>query len=944
MDIDETDLLATNSFVSQPILEDIPVDRNLEFRNYYVRDLELQEESKINKIIETTKNLDIEDQESQNVVSGIITDNSITKETILRERVSIISVDSRDRDRLLYPKPNDFKIFLGRTFYNIRQVKLVSLEFPNTDAVINSSNYGVYWRNLEDIDSDVIDDITGDYPIYNTNLRIGSYTLATIQTELKTKLGVVKRKNGTDDFHYFVINLDFETDISTFTSLYLLQLNNDPITTTSGSGLIKITTPIPHGLITGDSIYLIGAKTINGIISTDLNGQHVINKVSNTEFTFEITVAAIAAGNGGGNTCKIGKPAPYQLLFGDYSNTVANNLGFPLENSSQRIDTPFTSITRKFQVRLTTIAPHNLVKNFNTIGQVINIVGGSGLSGNFILTNILDTTNILVNVPSQQNAYNYNSFVITRITNSLGQVKLTTATPHGLIPGDIIKLFNTNSIPTINGSFTVIDAPNSNELILDDSTMIIQTGSFGYISNTYFTYNGNEFPILSSSNYQEQIEITTSIGHNYDFTDIGNSLTLYNTTTTPSLDGDVQIVNITSPTSFIIGGTVLANEIVSPLVKDIGRTPRHNVIRTFTFKIISASIIGNFVRIETETPHTLRIGDSIQVINIQSVPNINNVTFKITSIPTSTSFQIPATVSNINVTETSTLLTGLVQFSFPSHSFYQIISIIKNGVDVEIITKTPHKLETGNKIRISGSNSIPSIDSPAVSGGAYTITKINDTTFTFPLPFSLIGLPWTDGSFGVLGMSNDFNLYGVSEVGGLPPSVLNSKHTVREVLDENSFTIYIPNVFATKSDSGGGSVFISSLRHGFNGVQNNTKNGVLYRSINLEGENYCFLTCPTLGTIMNTGKVQNIFARISLTESPGAMIFNQYNSNPKIFEESLLPELNELHFSVVNYNNTLYDFNDLDYSFTLEITEIVEQLPETNVSARTGGSIRKIEK
>jgi hypothetical protein len=94
---------------------------------------------------------------------------------------------------------------------------------------------------------------------------------------------------------------------------------------------------------------------------------------------------------------------------------------------------------------------------------------------------------------------------------------------------------------------------------------------------------------------------------------------------------------------------------------------------------------------------------------------------------------------------------------------------------------------------------------------------------------------------------------------------------------------------------------------------------------------------------MNTGKVQDIFARISLTESPGAVIFNQFNSNPKIFEESLLPELNELQFSVVNYNNTLYDFNDLDYSFTLEITEIVEQLPETNVSARTGTSnVRKI--
>lgn len=944
MDIDETDLLSTNTFIPKPIVEDIPVDRNLEFREYYLRDLELQNESKINQIIETTKTLDIEDQlDSSNVVSGTLPVGKGTeKSTTLRERISIISIDSRDRDRSIYPKPNNFKIFLGRTYYNIKKVKLVSLEFPNTDAVINTTNYGVYWRNLQDIEDDILDDITGDYPIYKTFLRIGSYTLATIQSEIKSKLGLIKRKNGIDDFHYFVINLDFETDISSFTSLYLQQLNNDPLTTISGSGLIKITTPSAHGLVTGDSIYLIGAKTTNGISSTDLNGRHTINVISTTEFTFEITVAAIAAGNGGGNTCKVGKSAPYQLLFGDYTNTVASNLGFPLENSSERIDTPFSSISRKFQVKLTTITSHNLTKSFDTIGQIINVVNTSGLSGNFVLTNILDTNTLLVNVPSQQDTYNYNSLVITRIANSLGQVKLSLATPHGFIPGDSITLFNTNSIPSMNGTFTIIDIPNSSELILDDSTLITQIGSFGYISNAYFMFNGNKIPILTSSNYQEQIEITTNVPHNYDFTDIGNTITLYDTTTTPSLDGDVQIDNITSSTSIVIGGTILANKVVSGN-EDIGKTPRHNVIKTHTYKITSVQTIGSFVRFTTDVPHNLRLGDSIQVTDLQSVPNINRTTFKITSIPTPTSLQISTIVSSIATTETSLLLTGLVQFSFPSHNFNQIISIIKNGINVEIITKNPHNLISGQKIRISGSNSSPSIDSLPVSGGAYTITKINDTTFSFPLPFSLIGLPWNDGSYGVLGMSNDFNLYGVSDVGGIQATVFNSKHTVRDIIDKDTFTIYIPNVFATSSAQGGGSVFISSLLHGFNGLQTNTKNGILYRSINLEGENYCFLTCPNLGTVMNTGKVQDIFARISLTESPGAVIFNQFNSNPKIFEESLLPELNELEFSIVNYNNTLYDFNDLDYSFTLEITEIVEQLPETNVSARTGGSnIRKI--
>lgn len=940
MDIDETDLLSTNSFIPKPIVEDIPVSKNLEFRDYYLQNLEKENEEKINKIIENTQNLDIIDQLDGLVVSG--TSNKIeSQQTTLRERVSIVSIDSRDRNKTLYAKPNNFKIFLGRTFYNVKKVRLVSLEFPNTDAVINPSNNTVYWRNYQDIEEDILDDITGDYPVYQAVLRTGSYTLFTIETEIRSKLGLIKRKNGIDDFHYFVVDLDFETDISNFTSLSLRQLSNDPLVSISGSGLVKVTTPSDHGLISGDLIYLIGAKTFNGLTGTDLNGQHRVTVISNTEFTFEITVNAIGAGNGGGNTCKIGKLAPYQLLFGDYTNTIANNLGFPIENSSQRIDTPFSSITRKLQVKITTIAQHNLIKNFNTIGNITNVSNANGLTGNYIISNILDSSSILVNVPSQQDTYNYNSFIITRITNSLGQVKLTLATTHGFIPGDNISLFNTNSSPSMNGIFTVIDVPNSSEIILDDSTIITLNGSFGYLSNAFFTFNGVIYPILSSSNYQEQIEITTNIVHNHDFTDIGNTITLFNTTTTPSLDGEVEIVNITSPTSLVIGGTILANKVGN----NIGTTPRHNVIETFTFKIVSAIVLGNFIRFTTDVPHTLRLGDSIRVTNIQSVPNINDITFKITSIPTSTTLEISTLVTSLNITDQSTLLTGLIKVSFPKHAFNQIISIQRVGVNIQIITKTSHNLLTGQKVRISNSNSSPSIDSPLVSNGAYSVTKINDTTFSFPVPFSLIGLPWTDGNHGVIGMSNDFNFYGVSDVGGILASVLNSKHTVREVIGTDSFTIYIPNVFASRSERGGGTVFVSSLLHGFSGVQTNTKNGILYRSINLEGENYCFLTCPVLGTIMNTGTVQNIFARISLTESPGAVIFNEFNSNPKIFEESLFPELNELEFSVVNYNNSLYDFTDLDYSFTLEITEIVEELPETNISSRTGiPNNRKIEK
>jgi len=927
MEIDETDLLATNSFIQKPLLDDISNELNSRFREYYERELKKEDESRIRNIVSAGSV-----PEGDDIVH--INKAKLGGKRRLIERKTIVSIDSRDRNKAIYSKPNYFKIFLGRSFYNVKSVALVSLEFPNTDAVINSSNNGVYWRNLEDIEDDILDDITGEYPVYSTKLRIGSYTLPTIETEMSNKLLTVKRKNGIDEFHYFIVDLDFETDISTVTSLYLQQLQNEPITSISGSGLLKVKTPQPHNLSTGDTVYMIGAKTFAGLPTASINGEHTITVVSLTEFTYEININAISAGEGGGNTCKIGTLAPYQLLFGDYTDTIANNLGFPIENSAERIDTPFSSIRRKFQVKITTLSPHLLSRDFTTIGKILSVNNASGLSGNFVISDIPDSTSLLLTVPQNDPLYNYTSFIVTRISNQLGQVKITLATSHGFIPGDNVTLFNTNSTPQINGVFTVIDV-TSTELILDSSIEITQIGSFGYLSNGYFTLEGNNYPILSSINWVEQIEVTTQIGHNYDHTDIGNSITLFGTTTTPVLDGEVELLAIPTTTSFVIGGTILANKTITGTEIDVGRTPRHNVLKTFTFRIISAVIIGNYIRITTDVPHTLRLGDSIQLRGLQSVPDLNNVTFLIVNIPTSNTLEIAINVTSISVTDESILQTGLVEVSFYNHQFNEIVSIQRIGVTIEIITKLEHGLNTGDKVRISKSNSTPSIDSPLVSGGAYTITKVNNYTFTFPMPLSLVGLPWTAGSYGVLGMNNEFNIYGADELGGLQSTVINKRHQIREVLDNNTFTIYIQNVFATSNARGGGTVFISSLRHGFNGTQTNTKNGLLYRSINLEGENYCFLTCPTLATVMNTGNVRDIFARISLTESPGGMIFNEFNSSPKIFEESPLPILNELEFSVKNYNDTLYEFNDLDYSFALEITEIIEQLEESNISSRT---------
>jgi hypothetical protein len=242
-------------------------------------------------------------------------------------------------------------------------------------------------------------------------------------------------------------------------------------------------------------------------------------------------------------------------------------------------------------------------------------------------------------------------------------------------------------------------------------------------------------------------------------------------------------------------------------------------------------------------------------------------------------------------------------------------------------TQLPHNFADDQMVRLAQTTSVPSVD------GGYNIKVKSSDTFTIPYSFPLT----SNGNSGITNFHQDFYIYGSKTVGGVNPNYINSNlFTVRDIIDENTFTFYNNFQQASSIEIGGGSnVYISSLLHGFNGEQRNTKNSLLNRSINLQGENYAFLCCPQLATMLNTGNVRDVFARITLDQSPGSMVFS-YLSNPKRFDTVPLNQLNELEFSILNYDGTYYEFNDLDYSFTLEITETVDVTEGFQVSSRRG--------
>lgn len=890
MDIDENDLLFSNEYIPYPELEkEVLSQSNEEFKKFYEKEKTLQEEKNVRENLEriSIKNFKLDEEtDDQSLLNtnkfGLENLNNLnTTGNLLRrtkEVITYVSIDSRDRNKTLYSKASYFKIFLGKTFYNVKSIRLASMEFPNTNAVINSNNNKIYWRNKEDIDNDKTNDITKLYPIYSSTLRIGSYIATSLEIEMFNKLSLVKRKDGDFpiDYHYFIVDLDLDTDIVTFTSLILSQLPVNPLSTLSGSGLITVHHP-NHGLKTDDQIYLVGAQTVGGITGQYLNTIHTITVIDVEYYQFEVNIkAALAVQLGGGNTVKSGKIAPFQFLFGDYTNTVAQNIGFPLENSSQLIKTYIKSIDTIYQVLITTKEPHRFTNTFNHLGQNCIISGtGSppdGIDGSRIITKIINQFSFLILVGN---------------------------------PLSIITLFN-----------------------------------------PILTFGGLTFEIDNISNYTfNTVLITTFTNHNYDTSHIGSNVTFYETKTVPALDDTHQIDGIFSQNSFTIIDSILA-ESNTNIIGEGGYISRNHPIITYTVDITS---ITNGSTTILECPnHNLRPNDKIQINNVLNL----NGTHNIYTTPNSNTITLNYNTNNAtlssDIENKSYIGTGLYTVSFPNHNFNNIISIQNTtgyptgftyGNLFVVQTQLPHGLITsGSIIRFSQTQTSANVNLN-VGHKIHSIIDSDEFIIGTTIGSGLVSTSSGSGiiTSGIIGFNQEFKLYNINDVGGIPGNNFNNKKfTIREIIDENTFNFYTNDFFANSTESGGGnSAYISSLIHGFNGIQRNTKDNLLNRSINLQGENYSFLCCPQLSTMMNTGNVKDVFARVILDQSPGSMVFS-YLSNPKIFDKVPLDKLDELEFSMLNYDGTLYEFNDLDYSFTLQITENIDVTDSFNISSKRG--------
>lgn len=242
-----------------------------------------------------------------------------------------------------YPDPNHYKISLTKSLHNIRQIKLVSSEFPNTEKVIKEfpeikRNNKLYWQNLDD----------GEY-IYSLKITPGNYNPASLINEIKTNFEKVKRISFTDtliindninaklekgEFHKVDVTINGYTDVVQFKSYNIVILEKAISKSESqydDNHKRIIINHVSHGLFANDSIVIENTTSTSAIPSTVMNTSHVIESIQDeNNYVIKLPIhneSNTTDNTGGGSAINILIPIKFRMFF-DRSDTPGKLLGF----------------------------------------------------------------------------------------------------------------------------------------------------------------------------------------------------------------------------------------------------------------------------------------------------------------------------------------------------------------------------------------------------------------------------------------------------------------------------------------------------------------------------------------------------------------------------------------------------------------------------------------
>lgn len=249
--------------------------------------------------------------------------------------INIAKIDRIDEG---YENPNKYTIELGKIYREIVSIRLISLEFPNSQSSFTEYNNKLYWNNIDD----------GDF-LYSIEIPPGNYTPNQLTTILQNLFFNVDRyiidsENITyEKNHYIQVSINTNTSEICFKPFkrFLLSSiiqNIEPspptLNTAAPPGQIyTLTISHPnHGLTSEGSIISIsGAVEHQGIPPSILNTEHIVTEIVD-ENTYKIELPPFnflqqRTISLGGNSVTIYVPDIFRLRF-DFPDTAGTQLGF----------------------------------------------------------------------------------------------------------------------------------------------------------------------------------------------------------------------------------------------------------------------------------------------------------------------------------------------------------------------------------------------------------------------------------------------------------------------------------------------------------------------------------------------------------------------------------------------------------------------------------------
>ena len=695
---------------------------------------------------------------------------------------------------------------------------------------------------------------------------------STVKTNLDEKNNRLIKNNFVDTNNYTKQNLyqkkDNQNDTQDFNSKdeYLTNQRSRP-TNSNGSDLSEYTRRKLVPITTSSEKYKTTRINIDSFYRNKYpknildSNQHFL---SNNPFYFQI----------GSNLLTIYDPS-HGYSYGD--NIIIKNITVVLQNAKIIFEKD------NYYVRIE-LDNHNLNPLYNYIVLINNFVGNN--TNNTIFDNInINYINKIQNV--------YFTDGINIATNNFFYIKI-----------NIKPIINNNSLCDIN-LYALNGIPLSN-INSDYPISINQAQSSLNITN-----------IISQDYYQVTLSLKATIG-------LTNNINLISLQSATGVGGsDIIISKIVS----VIEGFPDANHFKYSLGRNFSHVRKIRLLSTEipnTEKMIRSSPISK----QNNLLYWQNVDDGLTEYMIA----ITEGNYSIDDLATEIQAQVVATPrqgqTNVNTSKIIYLNDHFATVNINQNNNKFEISYYTTVILTQAITKSTytfsdgfvriivnhpnHKLNSGDTIFINNAVDTEAIPSSAMNGTFSIEAIINVDNYQIKLAkFNVSTFNAATGGGDAINILTPLQTRLLFDRVGTIGNLLG----FRNVGDYNAITIYskkISNIIEYELDSN-----LNTLGIKNSSIINNTL-------LNFNGDNYIYLTLNYIfKDSIDIQGIKNIFSKLLLSGNPNTVIYNDFIQIGEEFLNTII-SLSELEIFFYTADGLLYDFNNINVSFTIELFEEIK--------------------